>query len=79
MPPVTVDSAALEAAIAEIRPHLHGDVELVSVEGGLVSVRLSGKCADCTMQEQTVRIGIEAVLRARVPGVVEVVAVKDVA
>lgn len=76
---MTVDLAALDAAMTEIRPHLHGDVEVVSVDDGRVSVRLSGKCADCTMQEQTVRMGIEAVLRARVPGVVEVVAVRDVA
>ena len=69
------DLAQLERALDEVRPHLHGDIELVGVDGGEVRVRLHGKCADCTMQQQTLRSGVEQVLRARVPGVASVVAV----
>lgn len=70
-----LDPAAVERALAEIRPHLHGDVELVAIEGGEVRVRLTGSCADCAMRQQTLRTGVERILRTRVPGLVTVVAV----
>ena len=66
---------AVERALDEVRPHLHGDIELVDVVGGVVRVRRSGRCADCTMQQHTLRLGVEQVLIARVPGVSSVVAV----
>jgi Fe-S cluster biogenesis protein NfuA len=71
------DVAAIERALAEVRPHLHGDVELVGVEAGDVVVRFSGRCADCTMQALTLRTGVETVLRSRVPGIRSVVAVEE--
>lgn len=71
-----VDRAAVEAALAEIRPHLHGDIALAGIVGDEVRVRLSGRCADCSMQAVTLRQGVEAVLRARVPAVASVVAVE---
>lgn len=67
--------ASVERALDEVRPHLHGDVELVAIEGDEVRVRLLGRCADCSMQQQTLRAGIEHVLRSRVPEVGSVVAV----
>ncbi len=70
-----LDRAAIERALDEVRPHLHGDIELVGVIGDEVRVRMSGKCADCTMQQHTLQVGVEQVLRARVPGVRAVVAV----
>jgi Fe-S cluster biogenesis protein NfuA len=72
-----IDRAAIESALDEIRPFLHGDgnVEIVDVEGGEVRVRLSGSCADCSMQQVTLRAGIERIVRARVPAVGAVVAV----
>jgi Fe-S cluster biogenesis protein NfuA len=72
---VTVDAAAVERALDEIRPHLHGGVELVGVEGGVVRVRMNGECADCTLQQVTLRTGVERIVRARVPAVSSVIAV----
>jgi Fe-S cluster biogenesis protein NfuA len=72
---VTVDAAAVERALDEIRPHLHGGVELVSVDGDVVRVRMNGECADCTLQQVTLRTGVERVVRARVPAVSSVIAV----
>ena len=72
---MTVDVSAVERALDEVRPHLHGDVELVGIEGQAVQVRFSGRCADCTMQAMTLQAGVAAVLRARVPAVTEVLAV----
>lgn len=70
----SLDRTAIERALEEVRPHLHGDIELVDVIGSEVRVRMTGRCADCTMQQQTLRLGVEQVLRARVPGVVSVTA-----
>jgi len=72
---VTLDPAAVERALDEVRPHLHGEVELVGVEGDQVQVRFTGRCADCSLQAVTLRAGVETVLRSRVPGVSGVVAV----
>jgi Fe-S cluster biogenesis protein NfuA len=74
---VTIDAGAVERALDEIRPHLHGGVELVSVEGDVVRVRMNGECADCTLQQVTLRTGVERIVRARVPAVASVIAVGD--
>jgi len=74
---VTIDAGAVERALDEIRPHLHGGVELVSVDGDVVRVRMNGECADCTLQQVTLRTGVERIVRARVPAVSAVVAVGD--
>ena len=72
---MTIDAVAVEQALAEIRPHLHGGIELVAVDGDVVRVRMSGECAECSLQQLTLRTGVETVLRARVPAVRSVVAV----
>ena len=61
-----------EAAIDKIRPMLQadgGDVELVSVEKGIVKVRLQGACAGCPMSQMTLKAGIERVLKDELPEV----------
>ncbi|MDQ1711495.1 MAG: hypothetical protein QOE45_945 [Frankiaceae bacterium] len=70
-----IDTAAVERALDEIRPHLHGAIELVSIDGSTVRVRMSGECADCSLQQVTLRTGVERVLRARLPEVRAVVSV----
>jgi Fe-S cluster biogenesis protein NfuA len=70
-----IDAAAVEAALAEIRPHLHGGIELVAVDGDVVRVRMHGECADCSLQQVTLRNGVERVVKARVPAVIAVVSV----
>jgi len=71
-----IDRSAVEDALDEIRPHLHGDIALDAIVGDEVRVRLSGRCSDCSMRAVTLRQGVEAVLRARVPAVGTVVAVE---
>ena len=68
----------VEAALAQVRPALladGGDVQLVDVNEGLVTVRLTGACGGCPMAAMTLRHGIERVLKAQVPQVKEVIAV----
>ena len=65
----------VEAAIDKIRPMLQadgGDVELVDVKDGIVTVRLQGACAGCPMSQMTLKNGIERLLKEAVPEVVSV-------
>jgi Fe-S cluster biogenesis protein NfuA len=59
-----------------IRPSLQadgGDVELVEItDDGVVRVRLQGACGSCPMSTMTLKMGIERVLKDKVPGVKEV-------
>ncbi len=66
------------ATIEVIRPVLQadgGDVELIDVDEdtGVVSVRLVGACGTCPVSTQTLKGGIERIMRDRVDGVTEVI------
>jgi Fe-S cluster biogenesis protein NfuA len=68
----------IQMAIDLVRPALQadgGDVELVEVKDGVVSVRLTGACGGCPMATMTLKNGIERVIREEVPEVKEVVSV----
>lgn len=66
----------VKAVLDEIRPGLQqdgGDCELIGVsDDGVVTLRLVGACAGCPMSQMTLKMGIEATLRERVPEVKEV-------
>ena len=62
----------VEAAINKIRPMLQadgGDVQLIDVEDGIVTVQLQGACAGCPMSQMTLKNGIERFLKKEIPGV----------
>ncbi|MEM5947232.1 NifU family protein [Spirochaetia bacterium 38H-sp] len=65
--------------INEIRPSLMadgGDIELVEVsEDGIVKVRLKGACTGCPMSQITLKQGVEAYLKRKMPEIVSVEAV----
>lgn len=64
--------------LTEIRSSLQadgGDIELVEIKGGVVKVRLTGACGSCPMSQMTLKQGVEAVIKERVPGVKSVEAV----
>jgi len=68
----------VESALQEIRPALQADgggVDLVSVVDGVVSVKLTGACGGCPMSTMTLKMGIERVLKEKIPEVKEVVAI----
>jgi len=70
----------VEKILNEIRPSLQadgGDVELVDVdeENGVVKLRLTGACAGCPFSTMTLQMGIERVLKEKIPGVKKVVSV----
>jgi Fe-S cluster biogenesis protein NfuA len=66
----------VEAVLDKIRPSLEadgGNVELVSIEDGIVTVKLVGACAGCPMSTMTLKNGIERILKQELPEVKEVV------
>ncbi len=72
----------VEATISVIRPALQadgGDIVLHSVDEatGIVSVELVGACAGCPSSNQTLKAGVERIMRDRVDGVTEVVNIAD--
>jgi len=69
-------SQVLEQMRVNLQIH-GGDVELVGVsEDGVVSVRLHGACRGCPMAQQTLKMGIEAMLKEELPEVQSVEAVE---
>lgn len=74
---------SFEAQVAEvidsIRPMLQndgGDIELVGIDpDNTVRVRLQGACRGCPGAQMTLKMGVERMLKQKVSGVKEVVAV----
>jgi len=69
----------VQNALNDIRPQIQadgGDVELVAVEKNIVKVRLVGHCAGCPMAQMTLKNGIEAYVKERVPEIKKVEAVQ---
>jgi len=69
----------VQKIIDEIRPALQadgGNIELIEVgEDGVVKVRLMGACGSCPMSQLTLKRGVEARLKAKIPEVKEVVSI----
>jgi Fe-S cluster biogenesis protein NfuA len=68
----------VEEILASIRPAMQadgGDVQLVAVQDGVVSVRLRGMCLCCPSASLTLKHGIERTLRDRLDWVTGVIRV----
>lgn len=68
----------VEAALDTIRPALQadgGNVELVGIDDGVVSVKLVGACGGCPMSTMTLKMGIEKALKQQIPEIKEVISV----
>ncbi len=64
--------------IDAIRPFIQadgGDIQFVSVEDGVVRVRLHGACVSCPMSRMTLKMGVEQHLRELIPEISAVEAV----
>lgn len=69
----------VQQAIDKIRPALQrdgGDVELVDVKEGIVTVRLTGACRGCPMSQMTLKNGIEKFLKTEIPEIISVQAAR---
>jgi len=69
----------VKEVIESVRPALQGhggDIELVGTDDdNTVKVRLQGACQGCPGATMTMRMGIERILKERVPEVKKVIAV----
>ncbi|MBJ2173142.1 NifU family protein [Aureibaculum algae] len=69
----------VEKALAEIRPFLEsdgGDISLVSIDKNIVKVQLLGACIGCSVNQMTLKNGVEATIKKYAPQIKEVVSVK---
>ena len=70
----------IKAVLEELRPAIlqdGGDIHFVRFENGIVFVKLHGACVSCPISFITLKMGLEAQLKERVPGVESVVSVDD--
>ncbi len=67
----------VEDALEEIRPFLQndgGDITLVDIEDDrLVKVRLEGNCVGCSVNQMTLKSGVEMTIKKHAPQIEEVV------
>jgi len=69
----------VQKVLEEIRPQIEadgGNIELVAIENLTVKVRLSGACAGCPMSAITLKQGVEALIKERIPEILKVEAVQ---
>lgn len=67
----------IEKALAEIRPFLNsdgGDISLVSIEDEKhVKVRFEGACTGCSVNQMTLKAGVETTIKKYAPQIETVV------
>ena len=62
----------VEKALEKVRPALQadgGDVALIDVQDGIVSVKLTGACGGCPMAQMTLKAGIERAIKEAIPNI----------
>lgn len=69
--------AALESEVNPSIAEHGGRADLVTMEGSVVHLRLSGGCQGCGMAQATLAQGIEGILREAVPEISEIVDVTN--
>ncbi len=69
----------VKEVIEAVRPELQshgGDIELVGTEAdNTVKIRLQGACQGCPGAQMTLKMGVERLLKEKIPEVKEVIAV----
>ena len=68
----------VQEALDSIRPFFQkdgGDVELVTIEGSKVMIKLLGACKTCSISHITMKAGVEESIKRVLPEITEVLAV----
>jgi Fe-S cluster biogenesis protein NfuA len=66
----------VEKALEEIRPFLMsdgGNIKLLSIEDTIVKVQLQGACTGCSVNQMTLKSGVEATIKKYAPQIEEVI------
>jgi Fe-S cluster biogenesis protein NfuA len=69
----------IQKALDEIRPFLQadrGDISLFAIEGNTVKVRLEGSCVKCSVNQMTLKSGVEMTIRKYAPQIERVINVE---
>ncbi|MEH6763652.1 NifU family protein [Aequorivita antarctica] len=71
----------VEEALDEIRPFLQndgGDITLLSIDDGkVVNVQLQGACVGCSVNQMTLKSGVEMTIKKYAPQIEKVVSVSQ--
>ena len=71
----------IEGALSEIRPFLEddgGDINFIELtDEWVVKVKLIGACSSCSISLQTLKNGVEVVVKRAVPEVKEVIEISS--
>ena len=71
----------IETALDEIRPFLKndgGDISLVGIEDATVKVKFEGACSTCTVNQMTLKSGVEMIIKKHVPHIEKVISVGSI-
>lgn len=71
----------VEEALAEIRPFLEadgGNISLEEIKKDTVMVRLEGACLGCTVNQMTLKNGVEATIKKYAPEIKKVIEVSGI-
>ncbi len=67
----------IQTALDEIRPFLQsdgGDISLLAIEDGkVVKVQLHGACVNCTVNQMTLKSGVEMTIKKYAPQIENVI------
>ncbi|QIE59491.1 NifU family protein [Rasiella rasia] len=67
----------VETALEEIRPFLQsdgGDISLISIEDNtIVHVQLQGACVGCSVNQMTLKSGVEMTIKKHAPEIQQVI------
>ena len=66
----------VEIALDEIRPFLKndgGDISLIEIKNNNVTVRLEGTCTTCTVNQMTLKTGVEMTIKKHAPEIENVI------
>lgn len=69
----------VEKALSEIRPFLKsdgGDIKLLEIDNTIVKVQLEGACIGCSVNQMTLKNGVEATIKKYAPHIEEVINVQ---
>src|SRR6478736_2655513 len=67
---VTTDESGVQGALDSVRPYMDshgGNVELLSLDGGVARIRLQGSCSDCAASSVTLELAIKQALEDAAP------------
>lgn len=71
----------VEQALQEIRPFLEadgGNISLIEITNDTVSVQLEGNCIGCSVNQMTLKNGVEATIKKHAPQIKRVIEVNGI-